>query len=69
MHKKRREAVAFATTLPPATYLLALPACPACLASRSYQMKRNPTRIVRGARIAVGCWNATPVAALIVSPA
>ena len=35
----------------------------------NYQMKRKPMRPVRGARIAVGFWNAEPVATLIVSAA
>jgi len=34
-----------------------------------YHMKRNPIRPVRGARIAVGCWNAEPVLKLMVSAA
>ena len=31
------------------------------LRASTYQINRQPTRAVRGARIAVGCWNAAPV--------
>jgi len=37
--------------------------------ARSYHMNLKPTRPVRGARMAVGCWNAVPVLKLIVSAA
>src|SRR5436190_10888358 len=36
---------------------------------QTYQTSLNPTRPVRGPRIAVGCWNAGPVATVIVSAA
>ena len=39
------------------------------LIDHAHHTKRAPTRPVRGARIAVGCWNAAPVLKLIVSAA
>ena len=42
--------------------LPAYPAYPAFCPLPNYQRKRKPMRAVRGPRIAVGAWNAVPVA-------